>query len=64
MTWTANFQGHDTMPSEKKERFERDLVLDLKDFISELSQMEGVVVSVATVSTNTTGTMDIRETNA
>lgn len=59
MTWTVNLSGHDDLSADAKEEFERGLVSDIRDLVSELTSSEGVNVTSAQVTTNTTGTVDV-----
>lgn len=59
MTWTVNLSGHDDLSADAKEEFERGLVEDVQNLVAELTNAEGVNVTSAQVTTNTTGTVDL-----
>lgn len=58
MTYTVNINGHDDLQGDEKAGFENGLVDKVKGFVSELQAAEGVNVTSAQVTTNTTGMVD------
>jgi hypothetical protein len=61
MTWTVNLNGHDNLSGDEKVAFEEGLVQKTRDLIETLKQQDGSVVSIATVMTNTTGSVNLLE---
>ena len=59
MTWTVNLSGHDDLPEEAKKEFEETLVEDMRNFVAGLRSEEGVNVTFANVTTNTTGSVNV-----
>lgn len=59
MTWTVNLTGHDDLSEDAKKQFEEGLVDSVREFVGELKNEEGVNVTVANVTTNTTGHINI-----
>lgn len=58
MTWTVQIGGHDDLEAELKEAFENGLVSKVAQLVEDI-KTEGVTVSNANVTTNTTGPVDI-----
>ena len=58
MTFTVNITGHDDLEAELKEAFENGLVAKAKQLVDDAKQ-EGVTISSATATTNTTGSVDL-----
>lgn len=65
MTWTISLGGYDDLPEEAKKEFEETLVENMRNFVLGLKSEEGVNVTVANVTTNTTGSVNVlnEETN-
>jgi hypothetical protein len=60
MTWIVNLNGHDDLSGDEKEKLENELVQDVRDFVEGLKSKEGLNVTSANVTTNTTGTVDVK----
>lgn len=58
MTWTVQIGGHDDLEAELKEAFENGLVSKVAQLVEDI-KTEGVTISNANVTTNTTGPVDI-----
>lgn len=63
MTWSVTLQGHDDLSGELKESFEYGLVSKVKNLVDEVKSGEGVIVTFANVTTNTTGSVDVNQSN-
>lgn len=65
MTWTVNLSGHDDLSEVGKKQFEEGLVDNIRNFVADLKAEEGVNVTSAMVTTNTTGSVNVlnEETN-
>ena len=61
MTWTVNLSGHDDLSGDEKETFENGLVEKVKSLAQELRDTEGCNVTSASVTTNTTGSVNVLE---
>jgi len=59
MTWTINLTGHDDLTDEAKVGYEETVVLMTKTLLQNLKELEGGRITTATVSTNTTGSVDL-----
>lgn len=59
MTWTIQIDGHDDLEQEAKAAFENGLIGMAKQLVEDLKSGEGVTVSRAVASTNTTGQIDL-----
>lgn len=59
LTFTVNISGHDDLQGDAKAAFENDLVEQVNDLVAEIKSGEGVNVTSAQVTTNTTGTVDV-----
>lgn len=61
MTWTINIQGHDDLTGEEKEALEQVIVGEATGLFHSLKAQNGNQITTATVSTNTTGTVNLAE---
>jgi hypothetical protein len=59
MTFTVSINGHDDLSGEEKEQFENGLVDKVRALVSEMAQADGINVTSAQVTTNTTGQIDV-----
>jgi hypothetical protein len=59
MTWTININGHDDLTGEEKEAFENIIVGEATGLFHSLKAQEGNQISSASVTTNTTGTVNL-----
>lgn len=57
MTWNINISGHDNLDSEAKIAYENGLVERARQLTAELASSG--VVSIASATTNTTGTVNL-----
>lgn len=61
MTWTINISGHDDLTGEQKEALENVIVGEATGLFHSLKAQEGNRITTATVTTNTTGTVNLAE---
>lgn len=61
MTWTVNLSGHDDLTGEEKEALERVIVGEVTGLFHSLKAQEGNRITTATVTTNTTGSVNLLE---
>jgi hypothetical protein len=61
MTWTVNLNGHDNLSGDEKVAFEEGLVQKTRELVETLKEQDGAIVSIATVTTNTTGSVNLLE---
>lgn len=59
MTWIVNLMGHDDLSGEEKEAFENGLVDKVKNLVDELKGTESCNVISGSVTTNTTGSVNL-----
>lgn len=59
MTWTISMTGHDDLTGEEKEALEKVIVGEATGLFHSLKAQEGNRVSAATVTTNTTGSVNL-----
>jgi hypothetical protein len=59
MTWTVNLNGHDDLTGDEKVAFEEGLVEKTRELVETLKAQDGSKVSIATVTTNTTGSVNL-----
>lgn len=59
MTWTININGHDDLSGEEKEALENIIVGEATGLFHSLKAQEGNRITTATVTTNTTGTVNL-----
>jgi hypothetical protein len=61
MTWTVNLNGHDDLSGDEKVAFEEGLVQKTRELVETLQEQDGSIVTIASVSTNTTGSVNLLE---
>jgi hypothetical protein len=59
MTWTINISGHDDLTGEEKEALENIIVGEATGLFHSLKAQAGNTITTATVSTNTTGSVNL-----
>lgn len=59
MTWTININGHDDLTGPEKEALENVIVGEATGLFHSLKAQEGNRITSATVTTNTTGTVNL-----
>ena len=59
MTWTINITGHDNLEGDEKTAYENAVVEAARNLAQNLKSAEGGVVSSATCTTNTTGSVNL-----
>jgi hypothetical protein len=64
MTWTVQLTGHDNLEGGEKASFENGLVEKVQSLVDELKGTEGCNVTSASVSTNTTGGVNLLSGNS
>lgn len=63
MTWTIHINGHDNLEGDEKVEYENTVVEMAKSLVEELSKLDGGMMSTATATTNTTGQVDLSESD-
>lgn len=61
MTWTINLTGHDDLAGDQKVAYEEGIVEKVRALAAALGETDGGRVTSATVTTNTTGTVNLLE---
>ena len=61
MTWNINIMGHDDLSGEEKEKLENVIVGEAKALVHSLRAQEGINVTSAGATTNTTGPVNLLE---
>lgn len=64
MTWSINFSGSNDLTGEEKANLEEIIVGEAKALAHSLKAQEGNVISTAVAVTNTTGQVNLLETQA
>jgi hypothetical protein len=59
MTWTVNINGHDNLSGDEKVAYENAMIEKARALAEELAAAEGGVVSTASATTNTTGSVNL-----
>lgn len=59
MTWTININGHDDLTGDEKEALEKIIVGEATGLFHSLKAQDGNNITSASVSTNTTGTVNL-----
>lgn len=59
MTWTINISGHDDLSGKEKEALENVIVGEATALFHSLKAQEGNRITTATVTTNTTGMVNL-----
>jgi hypothetical protein len=63
MTWSISLSGHDDLSGEEKAKLEEIIVGEAKALAHSLAAQEGNRVTMASASTNTTGSVNLLEDN-
>lgn len=61
MTWTVNLSGHDDLTGDEKIAYEEAVVEKARALAAEIAGWEGGHVTTATATTNTTGSVNVKE---
>lgn len=61
MTWLISISGHDELTGEEKIAFENEVVAKARGLATNLRDMQGGRIAVATCTTNTTGPVNLLE---
>lgn len=59
MTWTINITGHDDLTGDEKVAYENEVVEAARNLAASLKEKEGGHVSMASCTTNTTGSVNL-----